>query len=547
MRKSVYIAAIFSIAGLLLSLIPLAQAAPAASKSVTARNESATHATANHPGPLTLKSYMTRPKLIVAIVIDQFRADYLTRFESKFLPAKGGNRKSDTAIGGFNYLMEKGAYFPFAEYEVLQNMTCPGHATILTGSLPYANHIPLNDWYDAKTGKMVYCSDDANFPLIGATGNGVAPTRLAATTVGDELKNSGRTSKVVTVSLKDRAAVMLGGHRADLAMWFDEKSWQWISSKYYLPSGELPAWLTELNSKVLKTIPEDTKKALATPTGNDVTVDAAIEAAKAFKLGQGKDTDVLAISFSSHDILGHHVGPNSDQMEPMTLSEDKNLARLFSSLNKTVPGGIENVTIVLTGDHGMAPDVEYSTNAKLTAGKIDQVDIMKSANPLLAKKFGKPDHGDWILATHSFNLYMNHEALSEKKDGGKEVIAAVKAMLMTEPGVEGVVTSTDYVDGTLPPGMYRNQIMNSYVPGESGDLIIIPKAFFMEIHDFDTHMTGYSYDRSVPLLLKGAHLKAGVYSTKAHVTDLAPTLSFLLGVLPPSHNEGRVLSEAISD
>ena len=488
-------------------------------------------------GPIKLKSYMTRPKLVLVIVVDQFRADYLTRFQNQFLPAKGGltkgkNKGAKPTIGGFNFLMEKGSYFPFAEYEVLQNMT---------------NHIPLNDWFDAKAGKMVYCSEDESFPQIGATGRGVAPTKLNTTTVGDELKNSGRASQVVAVSLKDRAAVMLGGHRADLAVWFDEKSWQWVSSKYYLPGGELPGWLTELNSKVVKSIPEDSEKALESPSANDILTDAALEAVKAFKLGQSKDTDILAVSYSSHDILGHQVGPNSDQMGPMTLSEDQNLARLFSSLNKTVPGGIENVTIVLTGDHGMAPDVDYSTKAKMSAGKIDQGDIVKSANPLLAKKFGKPDHGDWILASHSFNFYLNHEAMSGKKDGGKEVVAALKAMLLTEPGVEAVVTSMDYADGTLPPGMYRQQIMNSYVPGESGDLIIIPKAFFMEIHAFDTHMTGYSYDRSVPLLLKGAHLKAGVFATKAHVTDLAPTLSFLLGILPPAHSEGRVLSEAITD
>ena len=194
-----------------------------------------------------------KPKLIVVLIIDQFRADYLTRFKERFLPAQ--NKKG--AIGGFNYLISNGAYFPYAQYEILQAMTGPGHASLLTGSYPYQSGIPINDWYDSQSGKNMYCVEDEASPIVGLKENsdlkkirGMSPKNLIGTTVGDELKNAGYPSKVISIALKDRAAILLGGHRADLALWFDPSSFQWVSSKYYLPEDHLPTWVTTLNEEI---------------------------------------------------------------------------------------------------------------------------------------------------------------------------------------------------------------------------------------------------------------------------------------------------------
>ena len=201
-------------------------------------------------------SFPARPKLIVTIVIDQFRADYLLRFQSKFLPAHLPQQR----IGGFKYLMEESAYFPYGEYGHAQCITGPGHATILSGAFPYQSGIVLNSWFNASTQSMEECTEDASYPIVGLTHptgtdlplrelkKGASPRLMIAPTLGDELKNEGHPSKVVSVALKERAAVLMGGHRADLALWFDPLANQWISSTYYLPQEELPPWVRELNA-----------------------------------------------------------------------------------------------------------------------------------------------------------------------------------------------------------------------------------------------------------------------------------------------------------
>jgi hypothetical protein len=197
-------------------------------------------------GVLPLAQYRKRPKLVLVLVIDQFRADYLTRFESRFLPAEKGG-----TVGGFQYLMSKGAYFPFGQYDLLQNMTGPGHATILTGAYPYLSGISLNYWFDSTKNEKVYCAQDdgsKTIEVVPPSANvGTSPKNLLGTTVGDELKNAGFPSRVFSVALKDRAAIFMGGHRADAAFWFDSGLYQWASSQFYFPKGKLPDWIKHSN------------------------------------------------------------------------------------------------------------------------------------------------------------------------------------------------------------------------------------------------------------------------------------------------------------
>ncbi|MDR3607302.1 MAG: alkaline phosphatase family protein [Oligoflexia bacterium] len=507
-----------------------------------------------------------RPKLILTIVIDQFRADYLMRFERRFGP------------DGFRYLMSNGAYYPYGEYGLLQSMTCPGHATILSGAYPYQHGIPINAWFDSETHAPVYCVEDPSSPPVpvapakkGSFGDGRSPRNLIASTVGDELKNAGYGSRVYTVALKDRAAILLGGHRADLAIWFDPERAQWISSRYYLPSGELPEWMKALNAAIpqIQTVwhpegegsgysteeatpfahPSATGKeeAIHSPIGDALTEQAAEFAFDRLQLGRGPaPTDLLAVSFSSHDLVGHEFGPNSREMEEMTLSEDRQIAKLLNHIRAKMPDGLDNVVIALTGDHGAPMRPEYALQGKTPAGRINGPDLSRLIDQKLTARFGKlpAKQKSWVDFTTDLNFYLNHEALAAKKIPLREAIAVAKTALESRVGVLYVVSEEA---GSHAPGLFDQQLERSRFPDRSGDLVIIPKPYYMEGGSYGVnHHTGYAYDRTVPIILSGAKFfKAGVYSQSARVIDIAPTLTFISGTVPPSMSEGRVLSEAL--
>ena len=525
------------------------------------------------PGSMSLEAFEKRPKLVVVLVIDQFRSDYLTRFSSRFLPAKSANGD----VGGFRYLMANGAFYPAARYDVLQSMTCPGHAMILSGSYPYMNGINLNEWYDPKRGKLSYCAYDPDSPLVGASNtedDGVSPKNLIGSTVGDELKNAGHSSRVVAVALKDRSAIFLGGHRADSAIWLS-KGFQWVTSRHYAKDGQLPKWVDELNDSLKKrkgetvvwsskekesglsnafesgefsrTTTFGTKDSLRYSPGVEITVDAALAASRAYKLGQRTSPDVLAISFSTHDMLGHDVGPNAREMEEMTIVEDRAIARLLNGLRKSMRGGLADTVVVLTGDHGVSPDVDYLKAAGVPAGRMEDDDLLQNAEKAMVAKFGPSPTGKWMAAVRSFNFYFDRDALAKKDLASATAEDTVKAALLAEPGAAFVFGRSDRAAGKLPPGQHERQIAKSYIASKSGDVVLIPKPFFMEKGAFTTHMTGYAYDRSVPIVITGRNVRPGVRAEAADVVDIAPTLSFLLGVLAPATSEGRVLSESLGD
>ena len=470
-------------------------------------------------------------------MIDQFRADYLTRFQSQFLPATRGEK-----LGGFNFLMQKGAYFPFAEYDVSQCMTCSGHAIISTGSYPSANGIVANDYYDRVKKKIVYCADDEV--------NDLSPNQLTTTTFSDELKNSGASSKVIGIALKDRSAIMLGGHRADMALWMNTSNFQWQTSPYY--GKKLPSWVDEANKKIAadfdkektwngKKYVANSKLAMTLDYGVNISLALAEQALKSEKLGtKASATDVLAISLSSHDSLGHSLGPNAHEMEAMTLHEDRKLADFLNALQSHL-GSLKDVVVVLTADHGIPPTVEYASAAKIDSGKIDYLELYRKVYDRLDQKFGKSAK-PWFVASKYFHFYLNEEVLREKNLSASNVEAEAKRSLQEVKGVSLVVTKTDLEKGLFPPGEIGLQLQRQYVPQKSGDLIVIPKPFYFEKGDnVVTHITGYSYDRTVPLIMMGKKFKPGVYSQKAKVIDIAPTLAFTLGVIAPATSEGKVL------
>ncbi|MGE0634341.1 MAG: alkaline phosphatase family protein, partial [Pseudobdellovibrionaceae bacterium] len=464
---------------------------------------------------ITYKKFSERPKLVVVLVIDQFRSDYLTRFPNEFLPVKSG---------GFRMLMEQGAYFPYAQYDVLQCITCPGHAAILSGSRPYLNGVIANNWFDIKSNTQVYCVDDKEF--------GLSPRRMKSSTVGDEIKNSDLPSKVVAIALKDRASIMLGGHRADTALWMGNNL-LWTTSKYY-NQGQLPQWASKENESLAKTTRKPEMQGQI--WGVQKTIDVALSALKSEKLGKNKGTDILAIGLSTHDIAGHKLGPNAPEMKVLTLGEDKEIARLVSEI-KSHMGSLDSVVISLTADHGVAPSVEYSAAAKIESGRINSIDQIKSLYAALNDKFGSPK-SPWLSATLLFHMYINPEALKETKAKAEDVENLIRSTLLAQKEVLAVFTKTDFLQSRFPAGELGEQVKRSYVLGQSGDVVVIPRPFHLPADGLTTtHMTGFSYDRSVPLVIYSpSRVKAGVYSN-GKVIDLAPTLSFILSVLPPSMNE----------
>ncbi len=523
---------------------------------------------AEHAGRTTLQKFTKKPKLVVLVVIDQFRSDYLTRF--------AGRMKANTS-GGLSYLMKNGAYFPFAKYDILQSMTCPGHATILTGAYPYQTGIPVNEWYDSEKKTDVYCAEDVTSPIVGRAAKpeeGVSPRRLLASTVGDELKTAGYKSQVVAISLKDRSAVMMGGHRADLALWVEDG--KWVSSKYYLPEEKLPSWVDSLNQDLEKLkgskfswkiagkasgqtdpAPADairetvagTAESFDTPYGVQLTTDAAIRALKELKLGKGAGPDILAVSYSSHDLLGHKNGLQSYLMEELTMFEDKSIGQLVTAIDKQV--GLANVVFAFTADHGVGPAVDIVKPQGMPAGNLNTPQLKKDAEAFFETKWGKSSKGPWILRAKNLAFYLDANVLLDKKKSRTEVEAELKRFILGatasgETGREGVAqvfTRTEWEEGLLPPGRFERQIKKTFISGKSGDVILIPKPYWVDRNAFATHVTGYNYDRSVPLIIVGGGVKAGVYAKEVEVIDLAPTLSFILGLVAPSGSDGRVLHE----
>ncbi|MGE0614933.1 MAG: alkaline phosphatase family protein [Bacteriovoracia bacterium] len=529
--------------------------------------------------PLKPDFFAKKPKLLLVLVVDQMRADYLTRFRKRFLPARRG-----AEVGGFEYLLSQGAYFPYANYEVLHTVTGVGHATILSGAYPYRSGIPENNWFDEQ-GRKTECVDDDAYRQVGIDEPekvpGVSPRHFNGTTVGDELKNAGYASRVVGIGLKERSGVLLGGKRANLVLWLDD-SYRWVSSRYYLPDGKLPLWVQKFNDDMRKHMGQEyvwkkpakrsglteehappgvvptgsradqrlpitmklgSPESTAAPHGLHLTTALAEAAIDAFRLGGTPDTDLLAVSFSSFDYIGHHYGPNSLLVEEMTIELDRALAQLFNRLRQKIPGGLANVEIVLTSDHGVSPHPEWARTWKLDSGRINEANLTKMLNEKLAAKYGS-DAKPWVFALYDFNVYLNRARIREEKADETAMENDVKRWLLEDPGIAQVFTKGEWAAGKLGSGQAAEDFRRTYYPGRSGDVVAVPRPFHMMERLPTTHVSSYSYDRTVPLVLVGRRYRPGIYPNAVNIVDIAPTLTFGLGLIPPALSEGRILSEA---
>ncbi len=502
------------------------------------------------PAPIPKK-----PKLIVAVVVDQFRYDYLLRFHGDY-------------TAGFKRILEQGAVFDDAHLIHYQTVTAVGHSTFLSGAPPSFSGIVGNDWYDRETGKAVTSVSDPTTKLLGADPNanasGSSPRRLLVSTVADEIKIAGRQSKSIGISIKDRAAILPAGHMADGAYWFDDRSGHWVTSSYYMEN--LPAWVDRINeSKPAakaangKWFPIDAKAGSAkpfcamgaadgdtpkcrsieaTPWGNELIEDFAEQALVAEKLGQHPGTDVLTVSFSANDYVGHAKGPDSPEVRDISIRTDRLLGKLLDAIDKDV--GLANVMFVLTADHGVAPVPEVSEARRMPGGRLSEPALAKAMEDALVAKYGA---GKWIIATVGAVPYLNAQLIESKKLDEAEVEKTAADAARKTPHVFRVYTREQILTGQAPEDSVTAAVRNGLYRGRSGDVFVIQEPGYLYEADGTSHGTPFNYDTHVPVIFMGPGIKPGHYYEKIEANDIAPTLAAIAEVAQPNGSIGRVLQE----
>jgi hypothetical protein len=503
-------------------------------------------------------AYNARPRLVVVIVIDQFRGDYLERYRDQF------------GDGGFRMFLDRGAYFADCNYDYANTRTAPGHATLFTGSYTSGHGIIANEWWDPQKKKRVTAVEDDTTKLVGVdrAGPGASPHNLLSDTLGDELKlATGGKAKVFAISLKDRAAVLPAGFSGDGAYWIDPKSGDWITSTYYRP--ELPEWVRNFNGSHRadkywnrewkasdgttfgSTAPRNSKDGTpagfyevvgSTPFANDYQLEFAKELVLYEKLGEGSTTDLLVISLSANDILGHQVGPDSPQMRSMALELDRSFAEFFTFLGHQY--GLANVWLALSADHGVAPLPDFAKALRLPAANLDTKALREQINSLLSKKYGKK--ADYVRDLDYPLAWLDENAFAGVFPGHKESDAESDAgEAMKQAGMAGYFSKSQLAQGETPNTEAGRRYAHSYSPEGGWYVMGVPALFTVGISKGTDHATPFSYDTHVPLAFYGLAFQPGTYRTHAEPVDLAVTLASLLGINAPAKATGRVLVEAL--
>jgi predicted AlkP superfamily pyrophosphatase or phosphodiesterase len=493
-----------------------------------------------------------RPKLVVAIIVDQFRYDYLERFRKDY-------------SGGLLRMLNQGAVFTNANYEQMPTVTAVGHSIFLSGAMPSVSGIAGNDWYEREEGRKVQSITDGSTRLLGVTEQreGASPRRLLVSTVGDELKMSGQASKVIGVSLKDRGAILPAGRMANGAYWFDEKSGNFVSSSFYFP--ELPRWVVDHNAArpadkflgadwraVTKPeaaffkMPATADPAFwgrieASPFGNEVVAEFARKAIVEEKLGARDTTDLLAVSFSANDYVGHRAGPDAPEVRDISIRTDRVLGEFFAFLDKQVGAG--NWTAVLSADHGVAPLPELQAQRNMPGGRVDPKIPLRAVHLALESRFALPPAV--IVDSSASHFYLNYEMMLQKKLNPADVEDAIARALQTFPNVNRVYTKTQILRNQMPPDRISRRVANGFHARRSADVLLISDPYWIPGTSGTTHGSPHNYDTHVPVLFLGAGIKPGTYDGEVSVNDIAPTLATLLGVEIPSGSSGRVLGEIL--
>ncbi|MCW3076964.1 MAG: alkaline phosphatase [Bacteroidetes bacterium] len=514
-----------------------------------------------------------KPKLVVGIVVDQMRNDFIYRY---------WNRYSD---GGFRRLVNEGYYFKNNHYNYIPTYTAPGHSSIYTGTTPRTHGIIGNEWYSKKTGLMNYCVYDSAVKSIG-TGNKsgmMSPKNQLSSTIGDELKMStNQKAKVIGVALKDRSAILPAGHAADAAYWFDEETGNFVSSSFYI--NDLPEWIKTFNAKQLpkkyleggwntlnypesytnsiaddnnyENVPNKKDKPVfpysytkfleknnygiirATPFGNSITKDLALECIKNESLGKDNITDLFSISFSSTDIIAHSYGPRSVEIEDTYLRLDKDIEEILNYLDKEV--GKNNYVVFLTADHGGSDVPNHLKDKKIPAGYLSDSKIKKEI-----QKYFLSYYGDSLLLANVSNeqVFLNENKLAGMKLNQDEVEENTCKFLLTLNGISEVYPSKIIKYNGFYGNDYKTMLQNGYNHSMSGNVCFILKPSWMDYADKGTtHGAAYNYDTHVPLIFYGKGIKKGYSFNYTAITQIAATVCELLQINQPNASTSEPLN-----
>ncbi len=508
---------------------------------------------------------VSRPKLVVGIVIDQMRYDYLYKFKKYY----GKN--------GFNRLMNEGSNFTYAHFNYVPTATGPGHTSVYTGTTPFYHGIIANSWYERAAGKMIYCVSDKTEKTVGGNDKEgeMSPRKLEASTITDQLKLSDNgASKVISISLKDRAAILPGGHMADAAYWYDNKNGCFISSTYYMKT--LPDWVNKFNGEKLVdkymshnwtlslpesdyqiTAPDNSpyekdlfkesktnfphkfdkltageKNAAieATPFGNKIVEEFVKAAIVNEKLGSGNQTDFLAVSFSSTDFIGHSYGNNSYELEDTYIKLDGLIADLLKDLDKNVGKG--NYLLFLTADHAVLTTPGYLKEHNMPAGGLNTKETSDSINAFASRTYGDKN----IIANFSNDqIFLNRKVISKNHLNIHEVMISISDYLRDSFPVIASIFTRDDLQKLTPERTSTNLTLNGYNPARSGDIAITLLPAYLP--DFllkgTSHGAAYNYDTHVPMLYYGWHVPRQTVNSPVYVVDIAATIADLLKIQEP--------------
>ncbi len=518
----------------------------------------------------------TKPKLIVGIVVDQMRNDFIYRYWSRY------------GTNGFKRLISNGYYFKNAHFNYIPTYTGPGHSSIYTGATPKTHGIIANDWFDKQRLVEVYCVNDTLVKPIGTNHkNGqMSPKNQISSTIGDELKMSSmQKSKVFGIALKDRSAILPAGHAANAAFWFDESTGNFVSSSWYL--NELPKWLTEFNQlnkpktylstdwntlypistytnsledkNPYESVPNKQSEPVfpysyksfieknsfgiirATPYGNSLTKDIALECIKKEALGKDDITDLIAISFSSPDIISHAYGPRSIEIEDVYLRLDKDIEELLTFLDKEV--GKDNYSVFLTADHGGADVPNHLFSKKIPAGYINDRKLTKSLKLFLQNNY---NDSTLLLSVSNEQVFLNDNKINQQKLNKSDLEKNICTYLINTPGIAEAYPSDILKYQTFKDGDYKCLLQNGYKHNMSGNIAYILNPAWMDYADKGTtHGAGYNYDTHVPIIFYGWGIKKGESFEYTTITQIAPTIAELIQINQPNGCTSQPLNDKL--
>ena len=513
-----------------------------------------------------------KPKLVVGIVIDQMRWDYLYRFNQLY------------TANGFKRLLGEGFSCENTFIPYTPTYTAPGHTCIYTGSVPAIHGIVGNNWYDRSLNKVVYCTDDSTAATVGNNSDAgkMSPQNMWATTITDELRLSNNfKSKVIGIAIKDRGAILPAGHSANAAYWYDDKGGKWISSTYYMP--DVPAWVKDFNAKdvVAKYMSKDWNTLLpidkydlstpdnepyetsifgettvtfphklsaigaskyssfrTTPFANTFTFDFAKQAIENEKLGSNTATDFLTLSISSTDYIGHSFGPNSVEIEDTYLRLDKDIADFLQWLDQQLGKG--NYLTFLTADHGVAHVPAFLIEHKIPGGTFSDADFTKEINQTIETKFGIKNI---VQSVQNYQLYLNLGEIEKQGKDKAAIVSIVIDLLRQKPYIVNVFETDKIMQATIAEPQ-KQMMTNGYNPKRSGDIQFTFKPAYFDGGDKGTtHGLWNPYDAHIPLLFFGWKVQPGKTNRETYMTDISATVAAMLQVQMPSGCVGKVITE----